>query len=240
MTAAYERPDPLRPCVLFRARHNFRGHLFMRTSRFTLGTLVLAIPFIVLAAQPTPQSAASKAPPPRREPTTLVEKVRFNFPDAYRIPGMAMSTGWRNRTGCVDGPDGGGNGISLLFDPSPAPGFPPPYVADGILEPSAPEAMLYQPTGNGNFRLVAVEFIEYADHWAQMVKKDHTLPATPRVDGHLMHYVGTPNRYGFPAFYELHVWAFSDNPKGTFADWNPQVNCDRAQVDDLPNSDVTP
>jgi len=212
----------------------------MRTTGLALGTLCLAIPFIAIAAQPVMQSAASKSPPPRREPTTLVEKVRFNFTEAFKNPFMAMSVGWRNRTACVDGPDGGGNGIGLLFDPSPAPGFPPPYVADGILEPTAPEVMLYEPTGNGNFRLVGVEYIEYADHWAKMVKNDPTLPRTPRVDGHLMHYVGTPNDYGFPAFYELHVWAFSDNPSGTFADWNPLVNCNRARVDDLPNSDVLP
>jgi hypothetical protein len=214
----------------------------MSTTRLALGTFVLAIPFLAMAVQPAVQSAASKAPPLRREPTTLLEKVRFNFTEAYKNPGMAMSVGWRNRTGCVDGPDGGGNGIGLIFDPSPAPGFPPPYVADGILEPTNPEVMLYEPLANGDFRLVGVEFIEYADHWAQMVRDDptHTLPPAPRIDGHLMHYVGTPNSYGFPAFYELHVWAFSANPNGTFADWNPLVNCNQARVDDLPNSDVTP
>jgi hypothetical protein len=29
-----------------------------------------------------------------------------------------------------------------------------------------------------------------------------------------------------PALYELHVWAWRDNPNGTFVDWNPQVSCD--------------
>jgi len=213
----------------------------MRRTGLALGTLVLAtIPLISIAAQPAIQSAASKAPPPRREPTTLVEKLRFNFTEGFKNPFTAMSVGWRNRTGCVDGADGGGNGIGLLFDPSPAPGSTPPYVADGILEPTAPEVMFYEPSGNGNFRLVGVEYIEYADHWAKMVKQDRTLTAIPRVDGHPMHYVGTPNSFGFPAHYELHVWAFVDNPNGTFADWNPLVNCNRARVDDLPNSDVLP
>lgn len=148
----------------------------MRTIRLALATLSLGITCTVMAGQPAMQSAASKSPPPRRDPTTLVEKVRFNFTEGFKNPFTAMSVGWRNRTACVDGPDGGGNGISLLFDPSPAPGFPPPNVADGILEPTNPEAMIYEPTGNGNFRLVAVEFIELAAHWAKMVKEDSTLP----------------------------------------------------------------
>jgi hypothetical protein len=25
----------------------------------------------------------------------------------------------------------------------------------------------------------------------------------------------------------LHVWAWQDNPNGTFVDWNTKVNCDR-------------
>jgi hypothetical protein len=212
----------------------------MRTTGLALSALLLATPFLVMAAKPAAPNAASKAPPPRREPTTLVEKVRFNFTEAFRNPFTAMSVGWRNRTDCVDGANGGGNGIGLLFDPTPAPGVPPPNVADGILEPTNPEMMLYEPTGNGNFRLVGVEYIEFADHWARLARNDPTLPRTPRVDGHLTHYVGTPNDYGFPAFYELHVWAFLDNPNGAFADWNPLVNCNRARADDLPNSDVFP
>ncbi len=30
-----------------------------------------------------------------------------------------------------------------------------------------------------------------------------------------------------PAFYELHVWAWEHNPKGSFADWNTAVSCDK-------------
>ena len=41
-----------------------------------------------------------------------------------------------------------------------------------------------------------------------------------------MQYISTPNRYGIPAFYELHVWAWKHNPQGSFADWNNHVSCD--------------
>jgi hypothetical protein len=211
----------------------------MRSTRLTLATLSLTLPLTVMADQAAMQSAANKSPP-HREPTTLAEKVRRGVPEAFKNPFTAMSVGWRNATACVSGPNEGAMGIHLLFNPSPLPGEPPPKVADGILEPVDPEALIYEPMGNDGFRLVGVEFIELADHWAQMVKADSTLPPTPRVDGHLMNYVGTPNRYGLPAFYELHVWAFSDNPRGAFGDWNTLVTCNRAKPDDLPDSDVGP
>ena len=44
--------------------------------------------------------------------------------------------------------------------------------------------------------------------------------------GQHFHFVGSPNRYGGGAFYELHVWAWKHNPSGMFADWNPTVSCD--------------
>ena len=33
------------------------------------------------------------------------------------------------------------------------------------------------------------------------------------------------NRYGLPAFYELHAWIWEHNPRGMFEDWNPRVSC---------------
>ena len=51
-------------------------------------------------------------------------------------------------------------------------------------------------------------------------------PAVPALEGNLLNYIGEPNRFGLPAFYELHVWAWERNPKGTLADWNTRVTCD--------------
>jgi hypothetical protein len=41
--------------------------------------------------------------------------------------------------------------------------------------------------------------------------------------------VPSPNRYGLDAFYELHAWAWEDNPSGAHADWNPKVLCPGAE-----------
>jgi hypothetical protein len=43
--------------------------------------------------------------------------------------------------------------------------------------------------------------------------------------GQLFHFFDGPNRFGLPAFYTLHVWAWKDNPDGAFVNWHPDVSC---------------
>jgi len=50
----------------------------------------------------------------------------------------------------------------------------------------------------------------------------------PALLGQLFTYTPFPNRFGLKAFYSLHVWAWKNNPSGTFVDWNPTVSCDDA------------
>jgi len=89
-------------------------------------------------------------------------------------------------------------------------------LGDGVLNANEPEALIYQPVSRGALRLVGVEFIALASE----------VQGAPSLEGHLLNYVGEPNRYGLPPFYEMHVWAWEDNPKGSFADWNTNVTCD--------------
>jgi len=42
----------------------------------------------------------------------------------------------------------------------------------------------------------------------------------PVLEGQDFQLVGSPNRYNLPAFFELHVWAWRENPNGVFVDWN--------------------
>lgn len=93
---------------------------------------------------------------------------------------------------------------------------------DGVLDPAQPEVLVYEPQPDGSMQLGAVEYVVFASDW--------TGEDPPELFGHSFHYMpgqdeANPNRYGLPAFWELHAWVWTPNPNGMFADWNPRVTC---------------
>ena len=145
----------------------------------------------------------------------LVKEVRYATAK-YKDINFALyrEKGWAVATPCVSGPDHGAMGIHVVNGSR---------TDDGVLDPKMPEALIYEPLPNGYFRLVGVEFIQDKEGW----EKNHAENEVPSLDGHLMNLVDSPNRYGLPAFYELHVWAWEDNPSGNFSDWNNRVTCEK-------------
>ena len=135
----------------------------------------------------------------------VVREATRSFQDA----GTAMTAGYARFLGCVSGPQEGAMGVHYVNGA---------LVQDGQIDASRPEALMYE-SKNGRLRLLGVEYIGMADAW----HATHTEP--PTLGGQVFHYVGSPNRYALPAFYELHVWAWRDNPAGMFADWNARVAC---------------
>lgn len=140
-------------------------------------------------------------------PSTLVEKVR-EATERFR---HAIPDEYRQFLGCVSGPEEGAMGVHFV-------NF---ALVDGKPEANAPEALIYE-VKDGRARLVGVEFIVPVDAWRPKAGE----PPVPVLEGQVFHFNESPNRFGLPAFYELHVWAWRDNPNGTFADWNPRVSCD--------------
>ena len=102
-------------------------------------------------------------------------------------------------------------------------------VGDGELDAMKPEALLYE-FKNSRLQLTGVEYLVDAETW----DANHDTP--PVLMGQMFNFSGSPNRYRIPAFYELHVWAWSRNPLGTFADWNTRVSCDDYMAGDAPHS----
>jgi len=140
----------------------------------------------------------------------LVKVVREST-DRYRDASNAMADGYLPQLGCVTGSSEGVMGVHFINGP---------LVGDAELDPTRPEALVYEPKPDGRMRLVAVEFVVIAEVW------NAANPAPPQLMGQLFHLTDSPNRFGLPAFYSLHVWAWRDNPQGTFANWNPKVSCD--------------
>jgi hypothetical protein len=150
------------------------------------------------------------------ESSPLVERVRHATARFIDI-NVALAEGWVPATPCVSGPDTGAMGVHLVF---------PSRLDHVVLDASQPQALIYEPTSSGAMRLVGVEFIVTANVWGA----HNAPPAVPALEGNLLNYIGEPNRFGLPAFYELHVWAWERNPRGTLADWNTQVSCDHQPV----------
>lgn len=123
---------------------------------------------------------------------------------------VAETSGYGPAFGCVSGPQEGAMGVHYVNGP---------LVADGELDAATPEALMYE-VSRGRARLLGVEYIVDAATWLAR----HGGP--PTLEGQAFQLVSSPNRYGLPAFFELHVWAWRDNPSGTFADWNTRVSCD--------------
>ena len=89
-----------------------------------------------------------------------------------------------------------------------------PELIDGNVSLLEPELLIYEPQPGGHMRLVGMEYIVPIDAW------EGTSP--PTLLGQEFH------PHSFLPIYKLHVWLWRDNPRGTFADWNPKVTCDFA------------
>ena len=180
----------------------------MSTARSVL--LVVALASMPLSPFALFDAAAQHGEHEASSPSPFVEAVRQAtepFRDAQNVP-----PGYGPVLGCVSGPDQGAMGVHFIN---------PALLTDGVLDATRPEALIYEFT-NGGARLVGVEFIVLASVWHQ----NHPPNEPPVLQDQLLHFVDSPNRFGLPAFYELHVWAWRDNPNGVFVDWNTRVSCE--------------
>jgi hypothetical protein len=124
---------------------------------------------------------------------------------------QAEAEGYHLMFGCVSGPDDGAMGLHYVnLD----------LVGDGVLDPKRPEIVIYEPLPNGGRRLIGADFLIFAEAWHAANQ------GTPELGGQLMHLIDSPNRYGLPSFYTLHVWAWKPNPTGAFVNWHADVSCE--------------
>jgi hypothetical protein len=109
---------------------------------------------------------------------------------------------------------------------------------DPAIDPNRPEILLYLPTGDGQYRLVGVEYLQILllrnmdtgavgpwfspDPWpANYV----IVNPAPSVFGHTFDGPMPGHNPSMPWHYDLHVWAWAPNPSGTFSMWNPSISC---------------
>lgn len=128
----------------------------------------------------------------------------------------ALAAGYAQFLDCVSEPGEGGMGTHFIHGE---------LVADAVIDALRPEALMFDKRSNGTMRLIGVEYIVFQDAW------DAENAAPPSLFGETFHLVKSPNRYGVPAFYELHAWVWQHNPFGMFEDWNPRIGCNGAASD---------
>ncbi|MCL4250386.1 MAG: hypothetical protein KJ065_19705 [Anaerolineae bacterium] len=103
-------------------------------------------------------------------------------------------------------------------------------VGDDVLDPMRPEALVYEPTEDGDMILVAYEYLVFADAWDYSAARGQA-PVLFGQEFHLK--TNIPNT---PPVWALHIWLWTDNPHGMFSDFNPVVFCPTNQ----PVTDFTP
>ena len=139
----------------------------------------------------------------------LVKVVREST-ERFKDVKVAEAEGYTLTFSCVSGSGEGAMGLHYVnFS----------IVNSGLLDATRPQIVIYEATPNGGRRLIGADYLLYADVWNAAHK------TTPELMGQLFHLFDSPNRFGLPAFYTLHVWAWKPNPKGAFVNWHPNVSC---------------
>lgn len=129
--------------------------------------------------------------------------------DKYHDEAVAIADGFARTDHCIAEPHLGGMGYHYINGPR----------IDSYLQPGLPEVVLYKDTPQGR-QLTGIEYI--------VVDKDQDLRTDqdrPELWGHKFDGPMPGHEEGMPVHYDLHVWAWHDNPSGAFTAWNPAITC---------------
>ena len=161
------------------------------------------------AAAAVPANAGLDAAPAVSSPQAELAALRRATSRFHRIE-AATDAGYtvlveHPETGavCLEHPTDGGMGRHMLN----------PALVDDAVSVAEPEVVIYEPMGNGEMRLVGVEYIiPYS-----ILGPDETPPTLFGRD-----FLHNPT-FGL---WMLHVYAWKHNEAGMFATWNPSITCE--------------
>ena len=154
----------------------------------------------VAPAEHAAVSARLEPPTPAEENGALATLRRAT--DRYHRLDAAIADGFEFLHGCEVREDVGPVGIVYIHRPR---------LLDGAIDPTLPDGLIYEPTTTEGPRLVAVEFAVPFALW--------TAPQPPSFLG------ATFQREDEFGVFGLHVWLWRNNPRGLFAETNPNVFC---------------
>jgi hypothetical protein len=158
----------------------------------------------------TPTQQQNEMTQEQRSNANALVKIVRESTERFKDVSVAEAEGYALQFGCVSGDDFGAMGLHYVNGA---------LVKSGVLDATRPQIVIYEAMPNGGLRLIGADYLLLADAW----NATHSGP--PELMGQFFHLFTSPNRFGLPAFYTLHVWAWKENPKGAFVNWHPHVSC---------------
>ena len=162
------------------------------------------------------QAQASELSPEQRRRQNALLKIVREATERFQNVTQAESEGYALQFGCVTGDSSGAMGLHYVNGD---------LVQKGVVDATRPQIVIYEATSSGRLKLTGADYLVIADQW------NATHQGPPQLMGQLFHLFDAPNRFGLPAFYTLHVWAWKDNPNGAFVNWHPNVSCENFSGD---------
>jgi hypothetical protein len=148
---------------------------------------------------------------PEREHATERDQLGVvrHATERFRDVRVARRAGYVPAETCVAGPEGA-MGVHYTH---------PRLARDRKIRIRRPEILVYEPHGHKR-RLVAVEYYR-ADADGRLDTDDDR----PYLFGRGFDGPMEGHEPGMPVHYDLHAWVWKRNPAGTFAQFNPRVEC---------------
>ena len=157
----------------------------MKVRRFAwsvAGSLALAALWLSFPPSPALHAQTHSTLHGGNQAGPLIKVVRENT-ERFRDVKVAEAEGYALAFGCVSGGEYGAMGLHYV-------NFP--LVLDGVLDPTRPEIVIYEPLPNGRLQLVGADYLVLASDWHAKN------PAPPELMGQLLHLFESPNRFGLP------------------------------------------
>ena len=121
--------------------------------------------------------------------------------ERFKSAEAAIAAGWPRTSDCVEHQPHGAMGFHFQNN----------ALADATLDVEQPEVLVYEKRPDGSFQLNGVEYLVPIPAW--------TKAEPPSIMGQRL------KRADSLGIWYLHVWNWTPNPSGLFADWNPDVKC---------------
>jgi len=115
----------------------------------------------------------------KSQQTALIKIVREST-ERFKDVAEAEREGYALQFGCVSGPDQGAMGLHFINME---------LVGKGVIDPTKPQIILYEPTADGRLKLTGADFLVDAQQWDN--DKTHK-PGPPELMGQLFHYFESP------------------------------------------------